>query len=91
MDGVQKLVSDLFAKINVTYLERGYGEGSLDYDIDNRVSACGAKHGINNFLFREVMNELDVYKIVESDDNELEKGKLKIIYHSKYTEIAVNI
>ena len=91
LDGVQKLVSDLFAKINVTYLERGYGEGSLDYDIDNRVSACGAKHGINNFLFREVMNELDVYKIVESDDNELEKGKLKIIYHSKYTEIAVNI
>lgn len=53
LDTVQK-----FARLAVPILERGYGKNSVDIEFVGKDVKCAARHGINNFLYRNVMRSL---------------------------------
>lgn len=92
LDNAQKVVSSHYAKIGlglfglgnpiglmfspVLLLKRAYGMNSVEIDIDSKVDSCCKKHGINNFLFKEVMGNLKPFEQIpdylickESTDN----------------------
>ena len=47
---------------------------------------CGPNHGINNFLYKEVMNKLDIFELIkENNMKEHEVGNVKISFNSKYS------
>lgn len=55
--------------ITLGTLERGYGKQSVEYEINanKKDISCVSKHGINNFLHKEVMEKLDTFEKVEHD------------------------
>lgn len=67
--------------ITIAFLERGYGKKSVDYDIkvDGENVPCLNRHGINNFLYKEVMEKIAPYEEVEADDSESSYNKIKNI------------
>lgn len=80
LDNAQKVVSSHYAKIGlglfglsnpigwlispVLLLKRAYGLNSVEIDIDSKVDSCCKKHGINNFLFKEVMDNLKPFELI---------------------------
>lgn len=89
LDALQQKVSDLFSKIKITFLERGYGNRPVEFDINERVSSSAEKHGINNFLLKEVMDALDLYKMTEG---QREDGvKVMVLYNTKDANVEARI
>ena len=81
LDSLQQDISDLFAKIKITFLERGYGNRPVEFDISERVGDRLKRHGIDNFLLKEVMDALDLYKMTEG---QFEGGsKVLVKYNTK--------
>lgn len=54
----------------VPILERGYGLNAVELDITDKdfgiERSCGEKHGIINFLYKQVLNSLKTYSSTES-------------------------
>lgn len=89
LDSMQQWISDKFAKIKITFLERGYGNHPVEFNISERVKDSGDKHGINNFLLKEVMDALNVYKMTEG---KFEGGtKVLLIYNTKNAKVEAKI
>lgn len=81
LDNLQRT---LLRGLTLRLLERGYGKKSMDYDIDNHINGCGPKHGINNFLYKEVMCKLDIFELIkENNSSKNEVGNIKIDILSK--------
>lgn len=64
--------------IGVPVLERGYGGKSVDIDIKFKDIPCASRHGINNFLYREVMKSLNTFNqspatLASTKDNKIIK------------------
>lgn len=89
LDSLQQDISDLFAKIKITFLERGYGNRPVEFDISERVGDILKRHGIDNFLLKEVMDALDLYKMTEG---QCEGGsKVLVIYNTKNAKVEARI
>lgn len=73
-------------------LERGYGRQSVEMDVDEKVASCGDKHGINNFLRKNVMEKLAPFEQAEGDKNLSSTNNkiIKIEFYSKNTNLTAN-
>lgn len=89
LDAFQHKVSDLLSKVKITLLERGFGNKPVEYNINTRVSGPGEKHGINNFLLKEVMDALDLYKLTEGEQEG--NTKVLLIYNTKDAKVEARI
>lgn len=88
LDTVQKTVLKV---LTLGTLERGYGKKSVEVNIDGKVNSCGAKHGINNFLLKEVMTNLQPFEKIETSQTREDNKVVKIEYNSKTTYSEINI
>lgn len=69
-------------------LERGYGLKSVDVDISEKNVPCIARHGINNFLYREVLLGLDKFEDTVADVMPTKNNKIqKVRFLSKNLEM----
>lgn len=66
---LDKSQQTILRAITLGTLERGYGKQSVEYEINanKKDISCVSKHGINNFLHKEVMEKLDTFEKVEHD------------------------
>jgi len=80
LDTAQKFV---LRPLTLGTLERGYGINSVDLDIDEKVNVCAKKHGINNFLYRAVIEKLKPAKnYMKYEYTGTEKNKVVKIHFS---------
>lgn len=71
-------------RMAVPVLERGYGGQSVDIEIMNKTIPCAARHGINNFLYREVMASLNTFsKSAGSLSSTMDNKIVRVEFHSK--------
>lgn len=64
----------------IPVLERGYGKRSVDIEFVGKDINCAARHGINNFLFKEVMLGLTTFEQSNYDDNSTGNNKIVKVY-----------
>lgn len=71
--------------VSLNTLERGYGKKSVEYDMSKKKN-CLRRHGINNFLYAEVMTELKNFNQVAGDFSSSKNNKVKeIIFKTQQT------
>lgn len=73
LDTLQKTVLRV---ISAFTLERGYGINSVEFDIMNEKN-CLKRHGINNFLYANVLGEVKNFNIVRGDFDSTTHNKIK--------------
>lgn len=88
LDTVQKTI---LKAMTLGTLERGYGKKSVEVNIDGKVSSCGAKHGINNFLLKEVMTKLQPFDNACGSQTTADNKVIKIEFNSKTTISECNL
>lgn len=59
---------------------RGCGKKSIEIDLKGKDLSCSEKHGINNFLFREVILNLDTFSSTAGDAGSTGNNKIKRIW-----------
>lgn len=75
LDTLQKTVLRV---ISAFTLERGYGINSVEFDIMNEKN-CLKRHGINNFLYSNVLREVNNFSLVKGNFNSTTHNKIKRI------------
>ncbi len=88
LDGLQNVLEHIPKILKI----RAFGEKSVEYDISSKVSSgfLGAKlHGINNFLYKEVMEQLQPFnQVVETELSSDVNKIVKISFDGKETSIS---
>lgn len=91
LDTLQKT---LFRAMTLGFLRRAYGKKVVELKIDTKVDKCTQKHGINNFLYKEVMESLKPYdevKSIQEEGNCKNKKVVEVIFNGPINDFYFSI
>lgn len=73
LDTLQKSILRLLSGFT---LERGYGINSVEFEMEKDIN-CGKRHGINNYLYNNVLKEVQEFNNVKGDIAGTNHNKIK--------------
>ena len=90
LDNIQKWVAPV---ILLKAWERGYGRKSVEMDVKGLSLNSGEKHGIANFLYKEVMENMQPWKQISDDKNKKESNNkvVQITFYGKESNLTAEI
>lgn len=85
LDGLQSVLGYVSEYLKI----KAFGEKSIEYNISSKVSSSFKRHGIINFLYKEVMEQLQPFdQVVETKLSKDVNKIVKINFNGKETSIS---